>query len=83
LYAGNYLQWAITPQSCMFYYYYFPAAIFLGVAIPMALRQLPAQVFGVRLGTLSVLPALLVFAYCYPRMAHLPPPFDCALGCWP
>jgi dolichyl-phosphate-mannose-protein mannosyltransferase len=83
LYAGNYLQWAITPQSCMFYYYYFPAAIFLGVAIPMALRQLPEQVFGVRLGTLSVLPALLVFAYCYPRMAHLPPPFDCALGCWP
>ncbi len=46
LYAANFLQWAITPQSCL-------------------------------------LPALVVFAYCYPRMAHLPQPFDCALGCWP
>ena len=83
LYASNFLQWAITPQSCLFYYYYFPAAVFLGISIPLALRQLPERVFGVRLGTLSVLPALVVFAYCFPRMAHLPPPFDCALGCWP
>ena len=83
LYAANYLQWAITPQSCLFYYYYFPSAMFLGVAIALALRQLPEHIFGVRVATLSVLPALVVFAYCYPRMAHLPQPFDCALGCWP
>ncbi len=82
LYAANFLQWAITPQSCLFYYYYFPSAVFLGVAIALALRQLPEHVFGVRVATLSVLPALVVFAYCYPRMAHLPQPFDCALGCW-
>ncbi len=83
LYAANFLQWAITPQSCLFYYYYFPSAVFLGVAIALALRQLPEHVFGVRVATLSVLPALVVFAYCYPRMAHLPQPFDCAFGCWP
>jgi dolichyl-phosphate-mannose--protein O-mannosyl transferase len=83
LYACNFLQWAFTPQSCMFYYYYFPSAVFLGVAIPLAFRQLPERVFGVRLGALSVLPALVIFAYCYQRMAHLQPPFDCALGCWP
>jgi len=83
LYATSFLQWAITPQSCQFYYYYFPSAIFLGVAFVLALRQLPEHVFGVRVATLSVLPAVFVFAYCYPRMAHLPQPFDCALGCWP
>src|SRR5882762_8048878 len=60
-----------------------PSAVFLGVAIPLAFRQLPERVFGVRLGALSVLPALVIFAYCYQRMAHLQPPFDCALGCWP
>jgi len=83
LYAGNLLQWAFTPQRCLFYYYYFPAALFLGVAIPLALRQLPERLFGVRLGFLVLLPAIVVFAYCYPRMAYLPQPFDCALGCWP
>ena len=83
LYAANFLQWAVTPQSCLFYYYYFPSAVFLGVAIALALRQLPERVFGVRVATLTVLPALVIFAYCYPRMAHLPQPFDCALGCWP
>jgi integral membrane sensor domain MASE1 len=67
----------------MFYYYYFPSAVFLGVAISHAFRQLPEHVFGVRLGALSVLPALVIFAYCYQRMAHLQPPFDCALGRWP
>jgi hypothetical protein len=51
LYAGNLLQWAITPQSCLhyYYYYYFPAATFLGVAIPVALRQFPERVWGIRL----------------------------------
>ena len=83
LYAVNFLQWAITPQSCLFYYYYFPSAVFLGVAIALALHELPRHIYGVRLGTLSVLPAFVVFAYCYPRMAHLATPFDCALGCWP
>jgi 4-amino-4-deoxy-L-arabinose transferase-like glycosyltransferase len=83
LYAGNLSQWALTPQHCLFYYYYFPAAILLGVAIPLALRQMPERIWGVRLSILCVLPAVVVFAYCFPRMAHLPQPWDCALGCWP
>jgi dolichyl-phosphate-mannose-protein mannosyltransferase len=83
LYVGNLLQWPLTPQHCLFYYYYFACAMFVTVAIPIALRQFPERIWGVRLSVLSVLPALFVFAYCFPRMAHLNPPFDCALGCWP
>jgi dolichyl-phosphate-mannose-protein mannosyltransferase len=83
LYAGNLLQWAITPQSCLYYYYYFPAAMFLGIAIPVALRQFPERLWGIRLGILSVVPAAVVFVFCLQRMAYLRPPFDCALGCWP
>jgi dolichyl-phosphate-mannose-protein mannosyltransferase len=82
LFAGNLLQWAVTPQRCLYYYYYFPAAIFLGVAIAVALRHLPTRVCGVRLALLCVVAASVVFVYCYPRMAHLESPFDCALGCW-
>ncbi len=83
LYGANLLQWAVTPQSCMFYYYYFPAAMFLGLAIPVALHRLPARVYGIRLSVVATLPAFCVFAYCFSRMAHLPTPFDCMLGCWP
>lgn len=83
LYAVNLAQWMVTPQSCLFYYYYYPAALSLGIAIPLALQQFRERIFGARLCVVSALPAVLVFAYCYPRMAHLPQPFDCALGCWP
>ena len=83
LYLANFLQWAVTPQSCLFYYYYFPAAMFLGVAIPIALSRLPVRVYGMRLTVATVLPAFCVFAFCFARMAHLPTPFDCMLGCWP
>ncbi len=82
LYLANLLQWAVTPQRALYYYYYFPAATFLGMAIPVALHRLPARVFGARLNVVSVLPAILVFAYCLGRMANLPAPFDCSLGCW-
>jgi hypothetical protein len=83
LYVGNLLQWPLTPQHCLFYYYYFACAMFVTIAIPIALRQFPERIWGARLSVVSVLPALFVFAYCFPRMAHLAPPFDCALGCWP
>jgi hypothetical protein len=83
LYLANLLQWAATPQRALYYYYYFPAAMFLGMAIPVTLRHLPERVLGARLNVVAVLPAILVFAYCLGRMANLPPPFDCALGCWP
>ena len=82
LYAGNLFQWAITPCKSTFYYYYFPAAVFLSVAIPLALRQLPDRVFGVRPAFILVLASLVVFVVCYPRMAHLDAPWDCVFGCW-
>lgn len=83
LYGANLLQWAVTPQKCLYYYYYFPAAMFLGMAIPVTLNRLPTRLFGARLSVVAVLPALCVFAYCFARIANLPAPYDCALGCWP
>jgi dolichyl-phosphate-mannose--protein O-mannosyl transferase len=82
LYLSNYLQWAVTPEKGLFYYYYYPSVMVLGVAIAMALRALPAQLFGVRLSLLAVLAAMLVFVWCYPQMAHLQAPWDCMFGCW-
>lgn len=83
LYAVNLFQWAVTPQSCAYYYYYFPAAMYLGLAIALALHRLPQRMLGVRVSLVSVVPAVCVFAYCLGHMAHLPPPFDSALGYWP
>lgn len=82
LYLVNWLQWAVTPQRCLYYYYYFPAAMFLGMAIPVALHRLPARYHGIRLSIVSAVPAICIFVYCFPRMANLPPPYDCLLGCW-
>lgn len=82
LYAANLLQWAVTPQTCLYYYYYFPAACFLCIAIPTAIRHWTARPFGVSLRLLFVIISLCIFAYCYPRMAHLQAPYDCMFGCW-
>jgi hypothetical protein len=41
LYVANMLQWSVTPQPCLFYYYYFPAAMLLGMAIPMLCTNCP------------------------------------------
>jgi Ni/Fe-hydrogenase subunit HybB-like protein len=83
LYAVNMLQWVFTPQSCTFYYYYFPAAMFVGMAIPIALYRLPPRYLGVRLSVVCVLPALCVFAFCFAHMAHLGAPYDSMFGYWP
>ena len=82
LYAGNLLQWAVTPQRLLYYYYYFPAAMILGVLIALALQDLPKRVFGIRLSLICLIVAGCVFLFCFPHMAHLEAPFDCALGCW-
>jgi dolichyl-phosphate-mannose--protein O-mannosyl transferase len=82
LYAGNLLQWAVTPQRLLYYYYYFPAAMILGVLIALALQDLPKRVFGLRLSLVCLIVAGCVFLFCFPHMAHLEAPFDCALGCW-
>ena len=83
LYVANLLQWAFTPHKGMYYYYYTSAAMFLGVAIALVLNQLPPRIFGVRVGLILLLAAATMFLWCYPRMAQLEPPWDCALGCWP
>jgi len=82
LYAANLLQWAVTPSGAAHYYYYSPAAMFLGVALGIAVHRLPT-VFGMRIGVLAVTATVVIFIWCYPRMAHLDAPWDCMLGCWP
>jgi dolichyl-phosphate-mannose-protein mannosyltransferase len=83
LFAANFLQWAVTPQSGLYYYYYYPCVMVLGMAIAVALRSLPARIFGTRLSLLFLLSAAVVFVRCYPQMAHLDTPWDCIFGCWP
>ena len=83
LFAANYLQWAVTPEKGLFYYYYYPSVIMLGVAIAVALRSLPSRVFGIRISLLIVVAAAVFFLRCYPQMTFLESPWDCAFGCWP
>jgi dolichyl-phosphate-mannose-protein mannosyltransferase len=83
LFAANFLQWAVTPQSGLYYYYYYPCVMVLGMAIAVALRSLPARIFGTRISLLFLLSAAVVFVKCYPQMAHLDTPWDCIFGCWP
>jgi dolichyl-phosphate-mannose-protein mannosyltransferase len=83
LFAANYLQWAVTPEKGIFYYYYYPSVMILGVTIAVALRGLPTRVFGMRISLLLLVAAGIYFLRCYPQMAHLQAPWDCAFGCWP
>ena len=83
LFAANFLQWAVTPQKGLYYYYYYPCVMVLGVAIAVAIRDLPARIFGLRISFLVLAAALLFFVRSYPQMAHLESPWDCVFGCWP
>lgn len=83
LYSVNLLQWVLIPQKRLVYYYYFPPAMFLGVAIALVLaRRDTARVFGVRLSVLFILASGAFFLFCYPRMMGLNAPYDCMFGCW-
>lgn len=83
IYAANILQWLIIPQKSTCYYYYYPSAMVLGVAIALALAGSKVRtLFGIRISTLLIAAAACVFLFCYPKMANLQAPYDCALGCW-
>lgn len=82
-YSTSFLQWVVVPRKITFYYYYFPAAMFLGAAIVTALsRRRFTRFRGVRVSFIVLTAALVIFVYCYPQMGHLSPPWDCMLGCW-
>ena len=84
LYSANILQWLVIPQKSTCYYYYYPSAMLLGVAITLVLSRTPRpSIAGVRMSIVLTLAAFLFFLYCYPHMTGLQAPFDCALGCWP
>jgi dolichyl-phosphate-mannose-protein mannosyltransferase len=82
-YAVNLLQWVIIPQKRLVYYYYYPSAMFLGVALAIVIsRAHSPRLFGVRVSVLLLVLSAVFFAYCYPRMAALESPYDCMFGCW-
>jgi len=82
-YALNLLQWVVIPQKRLVYYYYFPPAMFLGVALAIVLyRTRTPRPFGIRLSLLLLVAAAVFFLYCYPRMTALEAPYDCMFGCW-
>lgn len=82
LFCANYLQWAVTPEKGLFYYYYYSAVMILGVTIAVAMRSLPPRIFGVRISLIVLVAAAVYFLRCYPQMAQLQSPWDCAFGCW-
>lgn len=83
-YSANILQWLLIPQKSTCYYYYYPSAMVLGIAIILAIDKANLQrIAAVRTSVVLVVTAAILFLYCYQKMAGLEPPFDCALGCWP
>lgn len=83
-YSANILQWLLIPQKSTCYYYYYPSAMVLGIAIVLAIKNTNLLRIGpVRTNLVLILPAAIFFLFCYQKMAVLPAPFDCALGCWP
>lgn len=82
-YAVNLLQWVIIPQQRTVYYYYYPCTMFLCEALAIVLGWTAnRRVLGMRPVLIVLLAASVFFLYCYPRMAALEAPYDCALGCW-
>jgi predicted membrane-bound dolichyl-phosphate-mannose-protein mannosyltransferase len=82
-YSVNLVQWVLIPQKRLVYYYYFPPAMFLGIAIVIVLwRMQTPRLFGIRVSVLILIAAAVFFLYCYPRMASLQAPYDCMFGCW-
>ena len=77
------LALTLIPQKRLVYYYYFPPAMFLGVAIALILARGQApRLFGVRVTVLLIIASGAFFLYCYPRMMGLNAPYDCMFGCW-
>jgi dolichyl-phosphate-mannose--protein O-mannosyl transferase len=84
LYGTNVLQWLVIPQKSTCYYYYYPSMMVLGVAVAIVLsRSTVRQILGLRVSVVLIAASFVFFLYCYPRMAALQAPYDCALGCWP
>ena len=82
-YAVNVLQWVVIPQKRTCYYYYYPPIMFLGIAMVIAISGAEKRsILGARISLLMLIAAAVFFLFCYPRMAYLEAPFDCALGCW-
>jgi len=78
------LQWLVIPQKSTCYYYYYPSMMVLGVAVAIVLsRSTVRQILGLRVSVVLIAASFVFFLYCYPRMAALQAPYDCALGCWP
>jgi dolichyl-phosphate-mannose--protein O-mannosyl transferase len=68
LYFSLFLSWAVIPRKVMYFYYYFPAAMMLSLAIVFSFRyrRLPRWAHWVFVSACG-----LVFAYFYPLLASV------------
>jgi len=69
LYLGMVLFWALIPNRTTFYYYYFPASMFLGMAIVFVFQYFQVRS---RYQVFFVLTALSLFLYAYPLLTNEP-----------
>ena len=71
LWIGSLAIWAIIPKSLGFFYYYYPSAIFLSIALALALRPLAGK-RGRRFRTGFMLLSAALFVYFYPILSAMP-----------
>ena len=75
--------WITTTATSWLVYRITGSAMLLGVAIAIALaRSRVRAIKGIRISVVLVAASIVFFLYCYPRMADLQAPYDCAFGCW-
>jgi dolichyl-phosphate-mannose-protein mannosyltransferase len=83
LYLVNLMQWVVIPHKIVCYYYYYPCALLLSLALVLAFhRSERKQLFGIRLSIVPVVAAIAIFLFSYSHMASLEAPWDTVLGYW-
>ena len=70
-YFSMFLCWLILPMHTTFYFYYLPSSLFLGLAIPFAMKEL--RVKGA-LQFLYLFSCLVFFCFSYPLLSNRPIP---------
>jgi len=78
LYIAHLLPWVLGIRPVTYYYYYFEAYTFLGIALAVVVAN--AALHKVRLDVIVTTAALGYFVYWYPTWAYLPPPYAGVFG---
>ncbi len=71
-YCALYFSWAFFPRNTLFYYYYYPAGMLLGLAIGFALIQFEKNGLSSRAKWIYASGAATLFVYFYPILSGSP-----------